>query len=335
MFQREVAASTVGTLLCIATFGVFTTALVLAHRDRLNERVNVVRRKDKQEAKFVLRRGNDNRVNMSVEEFVAQYEPSLQSITDSSLAHEGFRLYLPKAKTWARSLSEEDVRKYFPANCVVSSSGSRTEVHPGDFVTMPYPSQDKLVVIQHRDFNEEYTAVHNEHKDAASGHVPSQEEVLGQWESVLRQEGLVYSKSVPVHAKLMREDGVISTIVDNAIENTSTYSKGDYIVSGSRGGQYAMGASLFESRYDHARPEQATCAKLAKDSFKLYQSTGKVWAHAITMAELETHFPEGLLIGSWGGTAPVEAGCYLVGLLVRAGGCAWCLCQVFVYAWFC
>ena len=317
MFQEEVAAATVGTLLCIATFGVFTTALRLANRDRLSERVNIIRRKDKQ-AGFVLHQGNDKRVNMSVQEFEAQYEPSSQSMTDSALAHEGFQLYIPKAQTWARPLSEEDIRKYFPAGRFVSSSGPRT-VHPGDFVAMPYPSLDALMLIQERDFDQKYTSIPNEHGDAASGRVPSQEDVLERWETVLRQEGLVCSKSIPVHAKLMREDGVISTIVDDVIEDTSTYNKGDYIISGSRGGQYAMEPSRFESRYDHTRSEQANDAKLAKDGFKLYQSTGKVWAHELTVDEVEAHFPAGLLTGSWGGTAPVKAGCYLVMPFPTAG----------------
>ena len=320
MFQREVSAVAVGTMLCIATFGVFVAALILANRDRLGERVIVTRRKDTdKKAEFVLHQGNGQRSKMNVQEFVAQYEPSPQSVTDPALAREGFQLFLPKAQTWARCLSEEDVRKHFPAGRFVSSSGSPTEVHPGDFVAMPHPSKDKLMVVQERDFDKEYTAVHDKDGDAASSHIPSQEDVLDRWETVLRREGLVYCKIVRVHAKLMREAGSISTIVDDAIENTSTYNKGDYIVSGSRGGQYAMKPSMFESRYDSTRPGHANDAKLAKDGFKLYQATGKVWAHELTVDEVEAHFPAGQLIGSWGGAAPVAAGCYLVAPFPTAG----------------
>ena len=51
---------------------------------------------------------------------------------------------------------------------------------------------------------------------------------------------------------------------------------------------------------------------LAFEGFLKYAPRGEVWAHAIQPSEIDSHFPAGGFIGSWGGRQDVAAGDVLV-----------------------
>ena len=68
-----------------------------------------------------------------------------------------------------------------------------------------------------------------------------------------------------------------------------------------------MPALDFMSRYDCTQPRSAHDPGLAEEGFQLYQPKGKVWAHKLTAAEVEAHFPAGRFMGKWGGAIAVQA----------------------------
>ena len=309
MFEAPIAAAAVGALLCFATVSVFVSALVLANRDRLNEHEILSKPTNKKQNPddYVVYRADGTREVMSASEFVALHEPSMESVSNPALAQEGFKRYTTTAQTWAHALSESDIEQQFPAKRFISSSGSYVDVRSGDFVAMSYPSKDALFVVRESEFDQLYAACDDGGNSLRSGHVPSQADVLNEWEPVLRQKALVYCKVSKVHAKPMPVAGFISTI-----EATTSYSKGDYVVAGSRGGKFAMQSQAFEQKYDQVRYEQASDAELANAGFKLYSAKGKVWAHELSADEQLAHFPSGQFIGKWGGAATVEPGSYLV-----------------------
>ena len=67
----------------------------------------------------------------------------------------------------------------------------------------------------------------------------------------------------------------------------------------------------FSARYDRMRATPATDPSLFDNGFEMYQPIGKIWAHKVTPADAETHFPARKLQGKWGRTTAVEEGDYL------------------------
>ena len=76
--------------------------------------------------------------------------------------------------------------------------------------------------------------------DATGGGVVPQSEMLRRWDAALRREAQVYVKTTVTHAKLAPDDGIIEKVVDGQVEARHVYAKGDYLVIGSRGGEYPM-----------------------------------------------------------------------------------------------
>jgi hypothetical protein len=142
--------------------------------------------------------------------------------------------------------------------------------------------------------------------------LPTQAETLKAWGGRLKIEGNIYSKHKKVHAMLAQENGVLDTVVNGMVQARKTYSEGDYIMCGSRGGRYPMSAVDFSARYNVDGPEPASDQALAAESFFLYPPTGKIWALEVAADEAVRYFPAGHFIGKWGRPIGVNATDFLV-----------------------
>ena len=176
---------------------------------------------------------------------------------------------------------------------------------------MPYPDGGEIYRINSGAFGNTYALDRTFMQDEDTQNVPSQEEVLASWDSVIRADGLVYKKSTSMLAMEALDNGVLETIVGGSIETRSEYEAGDMIMCGPEGERYTMKASEFAVRYDRSCPTPAVDPVLADEGFQLYQSTNRIWALEITASQVATYFPEGQFIAAWGSPITVEAGDFL------------------------
>ena len=285
-----------GVVLVLATVTVFGFALW-----RASDEVGALRWgagldnivDQKVEGQYLVQDKNGVKKMIDSRDFVAQYEPS-QQLVNATLAQKGFQYYQPSVRYWARQLSTEDVRSYFPAGWIIGdNSKTPIAVRAGDYLVMASPAGDSLNMVAKDVFETKFGVVATD----AGAPVPSQAIVLEQWEDQLRHEASVYRKTAGYHAKCMKGDGRINTVVNGIVESRSFYSKGDFVVRGSRGGNFVMCAKNFAARYDVECPMPASDEDLAIQGFSLFSPTGRVWAHHVSAAELAVYFPAGRLSG--------------------------------------
>uniref|UniRef100_A0A6T1GLY1 Uncharacterized protein n=1 Tax=Alexandrium monilatum TaxID=311494 RepID=A0A6T1GLY1_9DINO len=148
--------------------------------------------------------------------------------------------------------------------------------------------------------------------------VPSQAEALEAWRDRL-MAGQLYQKVTPMHARLAVEDGVLETVINGKVETTKTYKAGDYILLGTEGEKYVLGADKFGERYDLATVEDAGDADLSSQGYKVYRPTGRVWAAQLDADAVQAAFPAGKFIAAWGSEMVVEAGDYIATPYPAAG----------------
>ena len=130
---------------------------------------------------------------------------------------------------------------------------------------------------------------------------------IERWATQLQRERRIYTKTAGVHAKVALESGTIETIVNGAVEKSTAVEKGDYIMYGTRGGEYPMGSLEFAKRYDVAKVGPALDPALAKDGFELFQPKGQVFAHLLDKYDMSLYFSTGVLVNKFG-THPVHVG---------------------------
>ena len=208
-------------------------------------------------------------IRATAEEFNTIYEP-----TPLPPNEQGFKVYRSSERVWAHQLTDDDIARSFPTHEFLSSTGSRVKVRAGQFILAPFPEANIITVVSKEVFDGKFSPSLEATTD--SGGIISQADALRQWDSILRSDNKIYSKSTKIHAKVAFQDGVIETIVNNTIERRQTFRKGDYIVYGSRARKYSMHQHAFSSRYNTNASEPAADAKLGKDGFKLFQATGQV-----------------------------------------------------------
>ena len=256
---------------------------------------------------FILHGTQGERYTMSALDFSMRYERDRPMVSEDAALHaEGFAAYLAKGKIWGREISSEEVTVYFPSGQFIAAWGSPMVVEGGDFLAMPYPAGGEIYRIKRSAFESTY-ALHTLHD-----YVPSQGEVIATWEEDIQQEGNIYSKFAMMHAKVATEAGVLETVIEGFSETSRNYRKGDFILHGTKGERYSMGALDFSVRYERALPEPATDPQLAEEGFMLYRPTGKVWAIELTVEDIKEHFPSGKFMAKWGSPMMVEAGDILV-----------------------
>ena len=258
--------------------------------------------------------GTENeRYAMRALDFSLRYERARpEPASDPVLAEEGFKLYRPTGKIWARSVSEEDIETHFPDERFMASWGSPMAIEAGDYLAIPFPNGGELYRVKQSAFDKTYS-LRNAQVD-----VPTQAECLAYWEGALREQDNIFCKVGQVNAKVASEPGIIETVEAGERQTSKCYERGDFIVSGVSGEQYAIAAPDFTVRYDLARPE-ATSEALAAEGFQLFRPTGMIWAHKVTMLDLAMHFPAGEFVASWGSRMVVSAGDYLA-IPFPAGG---------------
>ena len=98
---------------------------------------------------------------------------------------------------------------------------------------MPFPDGGELYRIKGNTFDSIYDVAL---QDCA---VPTQSEVLVQLETRLKSSS-IYAKTQYVHARVATDAGVLETIVSGNVEARNSYGAGDFIMRGSRGGQYPV-----------------------------------------------------------------------------------------------
>ena len=222
---------------------------------------------------MILQSPNDDSRGMAIDEFNSLYEPTHEQVKDPLLANKGFRAYRSTTQVWAHQLTADDVLADFPKRRFISSSGAPTSVQSGQYIAMPFPQGDDAFIVDAEKFEAEYLSSTEEKSTCRA---VLQAEMLRKWDVMLRREESIYAKSTKVHAKHMREEGMIDTVVNGEIEARCSYEKGDYIVCGSRGGRYPMQEHQFPSRYNTSHSDPATDPLLASVGFNLYKAKGKV-----------------------------------------------------------
>jgi len=311
----------IGIFLVIVTVGAVIRSLSFAYRELDPRAITQIVRDDAAKKKkgqrsfkkgdvIVRASGQNSRTVMDAQDFAEHFE---QAPGSAAPAEDGFVAYREAGKVWAHELSKDEATTHFPAGKFISA-GTASTVKPGDVLLMPYPGGGALYRLGKSSFERKYASVLA--LDAAgrapAHHIPSQAETLVHWESKLKANGSIYRKTVHVHAKLADDDGTVETVVGGLCEARTPYLKGDYIVVGSRGGQYAMAAIDFFARYDPSNSEPASDQALAEEGFSLYRPKGMVWALELSDDDLQHFFPARQFTGKWGTPVSVEPTDYLV-----------------------
>ena len=187
----------------------------------------------------------------------------------------------------------------------MTSTGAPVNVCSGQFIAMPSPQCDHATVVDAGNIGPQFV---DKNVGKLDGRILTQAQVFEKWDTRLRQDEQVDSKTTRVHAKVMLEEGNLETIVDkaadpkgptfrflnyyyNEVQARQSYSRDDYIMRESRGGRYPMNNQQFAARYDATRPQSASDPRLASAGFKLYEAKGKVLAHILTREGADKHFP--------------------------------------------
>ena len=229
---------------------------------------------------------------MTSVDFTKRYERGQpEPASEHELAREGFELYRPTGRIWARTLSTHEAASHFPAGQLLGRWGGPTEVRATDYLAMPHPEGGEVYRITKALFVKTYMP---------ENFVPSQEETLQKWGVKLRNNGHVFCKTAKAMAKLATEDGVLETVVRGTVETSKSYEKGDFIIQGTEGERYTMAPLDFLTRYDRLRPEPPDDSTLEGEGFQLYPAKGKVWALQITEHDISESFPAGQFIAPWG-----------------------------------
>lgn len=142
--------------------------------------------------------------------------------------------------------------------------------------------------------------------------VPTQQEMIEIWTGRLQVKSNMFRKEVKVKAKVAEEGGELETVVDGVVETTKAYSAGDVIVVNPGGERYSMSKAIFDKRYYLCAIEECkekdSVAAPDGDGFVVYSAKGKVWATAVTGTDMQSHFPKGSFIASWGSEMKVSEG---------------------------
>ena len=164
---------------------------------------------------YILVGSRGGRYSMRAVDFSARYDYSnSQPASDPVLAREGFSLYLPTGMVWARQVSAEEVHSFFPIGKFSSKwGGTPLLVEATGYLVMPHPSCGEVYVIKNDLFHSSYA------RHALHDHIPSEEETLAQWESVLRQDARVCRKKLTVFAKIADQDGTLDEIMQHEEES--------------------------------------------------------------------------------------------------------------------
>lgn len=228
---------------------------------------------------------------MSTMDFTSRYDTEqAQPASDEELAEEGFLAYTPKGKIWGHELTGEEIAAKFPSGKFIASWGMPMVVEDGDFIAMPFPSGGEVYRIERAAFVKSY---------APGGKVPTQAEVIADWEDEVGQDGNIFFKATKIHAKVAEENGSLETVVDGKLETHQRYSKGDFIICGSENERFSMPEQHFIARYELALPEPSHDPELAKEGYMVYRPTGQVWAVELSDDDIKTRFPFGQFIASW------------------------------------
>ena len=96
---------------------------------------------------------------MSGEQFALRYVHDAPTKPLSSvLEMQGFQLFEPRGKVWARELDADDLETRFPAGRFIGRWGGTQFVKMGDILAMPYPDGDEVYVIQKALFERSYAS---------------------------------------------------------------------------------------------------------------------------------------------------------------------------------
>lgn len=76
----------------------------------------------------------------------------------ATLSEEGFRLYVPRGKVWARQLSADDIATNFPLGKFTAAWGAAMYIEPGDFLAAPHPEGGEIYRIEANAFAHTYAA---------------------------------------------------------------------------------------------------------------------------------------------------------------------------------
>lgn len=303
----------VGTFLVTMTLGVVVHAFYTAYGDTDRSVIEQIRQDVARTASgtiffkkgdVIVRLAHGQRVAMNAEDFAEQFELDPGSSTSAA---DGFHTFRATGKIWAHELTSEDVATHFPERKMMSA-GSLVTVEPGDVLAVPFPAGGALYRFDKEMFSHKYARMSlsgEQQRPLIEECIPSQAETLAIWQSKMKSAS-VYRKTVRMNAKVAKEDGFIETIVNGVCESRGPYTKGDYIVIGSRGGRYSMRAIDFSARYDHSEPEPNCDALLAGEGFFAYKPTGTIWAHELSPDEVRRYFPTNKFMGKWG--AAIEVG---------------------------
>lgn len=152
--DRTLVASSV--LLVIATSVIMLRALWLTARDvehdlRMeSETENSGAGSDTSRYKkgdYIVLKSDGTSYVMGRENFTSRYELSSSEVSDVNLSADGFQIFQPTGKIWARKLLSDEIKTNFPAGMFVAGWGSNVNVKAGDYLAMPFPAGGEIYCI--------------------------------------------------------------------------------------------------------------------------------------------------------------------------------------------
>ena len=106
---------------------------------------------------FIVCGSREGHYPMKRADFTMRYETTrTEPAVDTTLASEGFRLYTPKGKVWAREVTAAECGTHFPAGHFLGRWGESARIEPLDFLAMPYPSGGEIYSIRRNLFLSTY-----------------------------------------------------------------------------------------------------------------------------------------------------------------------------------
>ena len=104
---------------------------------------------------YIMCGSRGGRYAMAAQDFFERYEKP-EPASDPALGEEGFQLFRPTGRLWARALVAEDVSIHFPAGKLIGKWGGEVTVSASDYIVMPYPSGGEIYRIQECLFKQSY-----------------------------------------------------------------------------------------------------------------------------------------------------------------------------------
>lgn len=210
---------------------------------------------------FIMIGTRGGRYPMKAADFASLYEYEWpEEAREPALMQEGFQLFRPTGRVWARPVTAEEIAQVFPAGQFMGKWGGTTDIQAGDFLALTYPYANVLYRIKRDHFPTAYT----------------REEALLEGEVIAARAAVIsgkeYEQRTSVSAKLLPEHAPPPE--SPAKESSGEVPKPEFISSVEglehnylqRDPDHLDGTTLLRSVFDAAEPQSLTLLVVSRFS---------------------------------------------------------------------